>query len=134
MLYYARVWSLVFNEKKPVFSDEFQAWIHGPANPTIYRAFKSFDFSASHPDISAIDLTNEFSEKEKEILDMVWNVYGKYDGKYLETLTHSEEPWQVARQGLSELTASKNIITDESMISFYERRLETASRTSASNC
>lgn len=68
-----------------------------------------------------------FSVEEKEILDMVWNSYGKYDGKFLEQLTHEEEPWLKARQGLNPETASQSIITEDSMKTFYERRLQETS-------
>ena len=64
------------------------------------------------------------------MLDVVWNVYGKFDGKYLEQLTHTEEPWLNARRGLDADVASQNVITDESMKAFYERRLQEAGRAS----
>lgn len=125
LLYYAKAWGLVFNKGKKIFPDEFQAWIHGPANPKVYLTFKSFDFNASHPEFLDKDF-NLFAPEEKEVLDLVWNVYGKFDGKYLEALTHEEEPWLKARQGLDAETASQNIISDESMRDFYGRRLEAA--------
>lgn len=30
LLYYAQAWYLVYN-KKPLFNDDIEAWIHGPA-------------------------------------------------------------------------------------------------------
>ena len=52
---------------------------------------------------------------------MVWTVYGKYDGKYLEKLTHCEIPWQRAWNERSEDTEKEDsIITKESMKEYYK--------------
>src|SRR3989344_3343478 len=116
LLYYAKAWGLVFN-KKQIFPDEFQAWIHGPANPKVYQAFKGFDFTSPHPESAEINF-DVFSAKEREFLDMIWNVYGKFDGKYLEQLTHNEEPWQIARRDLDPAHPSQNLISDDLMRSY----------------
>ena len=65
---------------------------------------------------------------KKEVLDMVWDVYGKFDGKYLVNLTHTEEPWLKARQGLNQNSISQNIITNESMAAYYGQRLKQEAR------
>lgn len=127
ILYYAKAWNLVFNNGNKLFEDDFQAWVHGPANPKVWHHFNTFDFSSVHPELKD-EKFEDITEKEKEILDMVWGVYGKFDGKYLEALTHAEDPWLQARQGLEEKDISKNVITDDSMKSYYERRLKEAAR------
>lgn len=124
LVYYAQAWSLVYN-KKPLFKDEIQAWIHGPAIPNVWFEFKDFDFMISHPEIMNEDFS-KITKEEKEILDMVWNVYGKYDGNYLEMLTHNELPWQNARSNLLDSEPSKNIISLDLMQEYYEQRLEAA--------
>ena len=58
----------------------------------------------------------------------MWSVYGKYDGDYLEMLTHNELPWQKARSNLSELQPSQNVISIEIIKSYYEQRFEEAKR------
>ncbi len=128
LLYYTKAWGLVFNKGEEIFPDEFQAWIHGPANPKVYQTFKGFDFKAPHPEYADINF-DTFSPKEKEVLDMIWNIYGKFDGKYLELLTHEEEPWLNARQDLDADSASQNVISGESMRTFYERRFKETSGT-----
>lgn len=123
LLYYAKAWNLVFNKGDELFPDKFQAWVHGPANLAVWHYFQDFNFTKEHPEIT----TKKFkgiNKSEQKILDMVWSIYGKFDGKYLEMLTHSEEPWLKARQGLENTSISNNVITDESMISFYERRFK----------
>jgi len=61
-------------------------------------------------------------------LDIVWRSYGKFDGKYLEMLTHAEEPWRNARLGLNQKDISQNIISDKSMRAYYEQRSKEATR------
>src|SRR3989344_2225026 len=114
LLYYAKAWNLVFNKGGILFPDQFQAWVYGPVSPKIWDHFKDFDFSTTHPDLAEDNFPN-ITKKEKEVLDMVWGIYGKFDGKYLINLTHSEEPWLKARQGLNKDSLSQSVITDESM-------------------
>ena len=59
----------------------------------------------------------------REFLDNVWKVYGKYEARYLETLTHSELPWQNAREGLEIGDVSRNIIDIKFAGKYYEERL-----------
>jgi len=54
----------------------------------------------------------------------VWKVYGKFDSRYLEMLTHSEGPWQDARNNVQSYENSENEITTKSMKSFYSKKLE----------
>jgi uncharacterized phage-associated protein len=125
VLYYAKAWNLVLNKGKKLFVDDFQAWIHGPANAKVWHYFKGFNFSSQHPEIMSEKL-ELITEEDKKVLDLVWDIYGKFDGKYLEMLTHSEDPWLKARQGLSQDSVSQNVITDEAMKSYYGRRYEEA--------
>lgn len=127
LLYYAKAWNLVLNKGGKLFPDDFQAWVHGPANPKVWHYFQGFDFSHNHPEINS-EKFQSITEQEKTVLDTVWRSYGKFDGKYLEMLTHAEEPWLKARQGLNQKDISQNVISDESMQSYYERRFQEAGR------
>ena len=121
LLYYTQAWSLVINDK-PAFPDKFEAWIHGPVNYETWAEFKTFNFDDKHPDLKVNE--SLFSEKDKKILSIVWDVYGKFDGKYLETLTHTEDPWLRARAGINETDRSNQIISEGLMKSYYEKRLQ----------
>lgn len=121
LLYYAKAWSLVLKDGHNVFPDDFQAWVHGPANLKVWHHFQGFDFSASHPEITQ-EKFEQITSDEKEVLDVVWNSYGKFDGKYLEMLTHAEDPWLNARKGLDQKDLSQNVISEESIRAYYGRR------------
>jgi len=123
LLYYAKAWSLVLKKGHRIFPDDFQAWVHGPANPKVWHYFQGFNFSTQHPDITK-NKFEQITDDEKEVLDTVWTAYGKFDGKYLEMLTHAEDPWLNARQGLNQSDISQSIISEESMRSYYEQRFK----------
>ena len=115
LCYYAQAWHLVFNGK-PLFKEEFQAWVHGPACPDLWHVYKDFNWygiprSDCDPGI--------FSEEQIETLQAVWDAYGQYDGKYLEELTHQEQPWINARRGYDPGDKCTNIITHNSMVEYY---------------
>ncbi len=125
LVYYAQAWSLVLNDKK-LFNEPIEAWVHGPAVRSLYGQYKSFGFNPIVKDVEESSL--QVSEKDKGLLDQIWNVYGKLDAGYLEMLTHSEQPWQDARNGLQGHQSSDNELTDKSMKSFYSKKLEEAKK------
>lgn len=124
LVYYAQAWSLVLQDKK-IFDEKIEAWVHGPAIKSIYVKFKPFGFSsikkeADNAVIKSIPVSTQ------KLLDSVWNVYGGFDADYLEMLTHSESPWQEAREGLQSSENSENEISIKTMKVFYTQKLQAA--------
>lgn len=124
LVYYAQAWSLVLQDKK-IFDEKIEAWVHGPAIKSIYVKFKPFGFSsikkeADNAVIKSIPVSTQ------KLLDSVWNVYGGFDADYLEMLTHSESPWQEAREGLQSSENSENEISLKTMKVFYTQKLQAA--------
>jgi len=115
LLYYAQAWHLVF-EDKPLFKDNIEAWVHGPAVAIVYDQYKKFGREPIQEKINDLDIIDI---QDKDALDDVWNVYGKYDAEYLEVLTHNELPWQKAREQLDSDTPSNAIISLDVMKDFY---------------
>ena len=124
LLYYAQAWSLVLCKEK-LFKDKIEAWVHGPAIRNVYIEYKEFGFNPIQKEIET-DKINKIPEKIKKFLDKVWRVYGKLDAVYLEQLTHSEKPWQEARDGLQGHESSENVISIKSMRDFYSEKLKQA--------
>ena len=125
LVYYAQAWSLVLNNKK-LFSEPIEAWVHGPAVRSLYMQYKKFGFEPIAEEVKPDTL--KISSKTKELLDAVWNAYGKLDAGYLEILTHSEEPWREARKGLQHYENSENEISLKSMKSYYSEKLKEAKK------
>ncbi len=124
LVYYAQAWHLVFNNKR-LFKDPIEAWIHGPAVHSLWKKYKKFGFEKIDVDIPD-DFS--FSEKTKELLDVVWDKYGGFDARYLERLTHYERPWQDARDGLNVNEFSKVNLTASSMKKYYGEKLKEAEK------
>ncbi|MBU3979271.1 DUF4065 domain-containing protein [Patescibacteria group bacterium] len=116
LLYYAQAWYLAI-KNRPLFKDEIEAWIHGPTVRSVYNNFKKFGFNPITTEVNEKDLGNL---RDDELLNDVWQLYGKYDADYLEALTHNEKPWQTAREGLEFDESSDNIISQDSMKEYYK--------------
>ena len=123
LVYYAQAWSLVLNNKK-LFSDPIEAWVHGPAVRSLYVRYKKFGFDPIQEEVKANTLS--IAGQAKKLLDSIWKLYGKMDAGYLEMLTHSERPWQEAREGLQSFESSGNEISLKTMKSYYSEKLEKA--------
>ncbi|MFB5194271.1 Panacea domain-containing protein [Neobacillus sp. KR4-4] len=94
LVYYAQGWNLAIN-RKPLFQEEIRAWDHGPVVPELYYEYRSFGYFTIQNDKfnNKQNGKNIFSKAELKVLDQVWEEYGKFDGKFLEELTHQEDPW-----------------------------------------
>lgn len=114
-LYYIQGFYYAFY-KKFIFSDDCEAWIHGPVYREIYNRYSGYRFDpiekAENFDVSV------FSMSEKAILDSVVKNLCCYSGKVLEWFTHSESPWIETRGDLS-VDVSSDRIVDKEMIGSY---------------
>jgi len=123
LLYYAQVWYYTLFGVR-LFSEEMEAWVHGPVVRKVYGYYKEFNFSPIILKEGA--KSAELNEVEIRFLKNIWDVYGKYDANYLEALSHSEQPWQVARQGVESHAASDTKIHLKIAKAFYEQKIEKA--------
>lgn len=126
LLYYCQAWNLAIYKTR-LFEDNFQAWIHGPVNRTIYNRFRYTKNLYSQVDDS--DIRPEFnirsiSDSDKSFIDSVLEVYAEFTGTQLEQLTHSEEPWLKARQLYNPAQRCEEVIDDNVMMSCYAARLK----------
>lgn len=116
LCYYAQAWHLVLSKKNtPLFKGEFQAWVHGPVNPDLYNRYRQYGWDPILTRPENIDLDSS----EEQILNEVWDAYGGFDAKYLEALTHNEDPWKIAREGLPEDAYSNVVIKEKDMHKYY---------------
>ncbi len=111
-LYYIQGFYYAFY-KRFLFTEECQAWVHGPVYRDIYNRYRDYKFDS-------IECNNEvddsiFSSSEKAIFKSVANHICCYSGKVLEKFTHSEEPWLSARGELSETEPSDRVISKENI-------------------
>lgn len=115
LVYYAQVWSLVWDEK-PLFSEQFEAWAHGPVIPALYQAHKGL-FKVSAKNISG--KISALTANQKDTIDRVLAVYGKLTAQQLIDLTHWEAPWRNARGNMPAGTPCQNEISQTDIFEYY---------------
>lgn len=121
MVYYAQAWSLaLFNQ--PLLEEEIEAWAHGPVIPSLFNKYRGRGWENLEAPVKCPKFDKETDGLLKEVLE----VYGKYDAKYLERLTHNEGIWNEVRAGLSPERASNRIISKKRMRSYYLKLYEEA--------
>jgi uncharacterized phage-associated protein len=64
---------------------------------------------------------DNLSATEKETIDSVLEYYGDKPGYWLRELTHLEDPWIQAREGVPLMEHCENEITHEMMRLYYGR-------------
>lgn len=120
-LYYIQGFYYAFY-KSFLFSEDCQAWVHGPVYRDIYFRYRDYRFDpigkADDFDVSV------FSSGEKAIYDSVINNICCYSGKVLECFTHNETPWLTTRGDLPVSTPSDRII-DKALIGDYFSTIKT---------
>lgn len=115
-LYYVQGWSLAV-EGQPLFTDEIQAWKHGPVINSLWPKFTDYGKSAIAPHECADDGT--LSDRQRQLVEWVWSRYNQFSALKLSEMTHRETPWLQARAGLSSTADSREKISIESLRSFF---------------
>jgi uncharacterized phage-associated protein len=113
LLYYSQAWYLALADTT-LFSEDVEAWIHGPVVPRVFGAFKEYRWNVIDRAVCPLGEAAVI-----EHVDSVLEKYGKYGATELERLTHSEQPWIYARRGLAPDDPSRNVISKNHMKSFY---------------
>ena len=121
LCYYFKAWCLALYGEDLLPDSDFEAWVHGPVNPKLYRKYKSYYWQEIP---RRKDNSEKFSERELEILTSVWLSYGDMTGNALEAQTHAEQPWRKARAGVDEYTNCTRVIRKRDMKNYYRELYE----------
>ncbi len=107
LVYYSQAWYLG-NRKEELFSDDIEAWPHGPVIRSLYFDLRDYGASRIEHPITTMDLSDfprmkvtapvvENSE-DKEFLVQIWNTYKGYGAIQLSNMSHAkDEPWDIVR-------------------------------------
>lgn len=80
----------------------------------MYEEYKVFGYD----EIPQLTQTYKLNDREQIVIDSVYNAYGKFSGNELESITHSELPWQKARKDLEPYEASNEVISIDDMYDY----------------
>lgn len=125
LLYYVQGLSFALN-KREMFNENCEAWVHGPVYKDVYNIFKRFGYNViDDPKFVMFEGYKKYlSDEDKCVIDLVVNTFGQYGGKILEKTTHKESPWLSARNGYDEAIPSNEIIAKESIKNYFNKLLD----------
>lgn len=110
LLYFCQKESLK-NYNLSLFEDDFEAWVHGPVLPKIYKYYACYGWNT----IPSNCFKPMLFQQNKNIIEKTLDKYKLMSGRELEDLSHEEIPWLKAREGLLFFTSSNKTITKESI-------------------
>lgn len=112
LAYYAQGWHLALRDE-PIFEEDFEAWVHGPAIPALYQRFASFSAFPIPP--SAGNKVRKMKPAVHNQLFSALKEYGMAGPSTLEFMVRSEPPWRQARGNTAPMAACSTIITKDRM-------------------
>lgn len=115
LCYYSQAWALVWDDA-PLFNEEFEAWANGPVCRELFLKTKG-KYSVSAADET--DGDNDLNTDQTDTIDRVLEHYGDRNAQWLSQLTHMEDPWNEAREGIPAGAGCDRVITKESMARYY---------------
>lgn len=100
-----------------LFTEECEAWVHGPVYREIYFRYRDYHFDPIAGNKSYDD--SVLTVSEKAVFDSVINNLCCYSGKILEQFTYNETPWLDARGDLPLASPSERIISRDSIGAYF---------------
>lgn len=125
MLYFIQgIYMVLFGVE--LFSEDCEAWAHGPVFREVYDVFKNFKYNPID-DTRFSMFQNRFSELSdnvKQVINLVVESFGMYSGKTLEQITHNEAPWKDARANCLPDEPSNEVISKEAIKKYFSEVAE----------
>lgn len=117
LVYYAQAWSVALLNQ-PLFPEEIEAWAHGPVVEGVYQKYKEYRYDA----IPRSPRKPSFTPQELTVLEDVLAIYGEHSARFLEDLTHDEDPWRTTWGDRPPTSRSRQQIPLARMRNFYRRQ------------
>lgn len=94
LAYFAHGWHLEMY-KTPLFSNDVEAWQHGPVVPEVYHSFRRQGVVVSD---TLPSFQPEFDGVVQSLLEQIYTIYGGLTAFTMSSITHEAGgPWAVAR-------------------------------------
>lgn len=121
LAYIAQGYALV-EMGEPLFDELFEAWQFGPVLPSLYHECKVYKNGNITDYLQDVDLRTSRSSpaplptddvEVNQIIDFVWENYGKQSATALSDWTHAKGgPWYAVTNGGTEIMRNKDISND----------------------
>lgn len=128
LLYYCDAYHLAYFDQELV-EDSFEAWVHGPVSRKVYNSLKDksmlyAELGYSHSPGEDVDRDfKELTQDQQDLVNSILIDLSTWTGPDLERATHNERPWIEKRIGCSEADKCDEIISKETMRTFYKDEL-----------
>lgn len=119
LVYYAQAWAVTLLGRQ-LFEEQVEAWAHGPVVDVVYQEYKGYGYGG----LPRSRRKPQFAPEERVLLEDVLAVYGEHSAKFLEVLTHSEQPWEAVWGARPATSRSQREIPLSRMREFYQRQYE----------
>lgn len=130
LVYYCDAYSLAYFGK-PLITDDFEAWVHGPVCRRLYDSLK--DKSKLYSDVAyttdKTDVDKEFATltfDQQSLINNILSQLSSWSSFELEASTHQEDPWKNARRGYNEADKCSVIINKDDMKEYYRKEIVNA--------
>ncbi|MBZ7936520.1 DUF4065 domain-containing protein [Campylobacter sp. B0100352/1] len=114
LVYFAHAMSLATYER-PLVRETFQAWPYGPVNVAIYQELQGSGKKEITKLLKADDDSIDLDEESKNIIEAVYNKFGKKNAWELSEISHNDSPWKKVFQ-----ENKSNAIQNEDIIEYYK--------------
>jgi len=118
LVYYCQAWSIVW-DSKPLYKENIEAWVNGPVVRELYKKHKGMYEIKKDSSIANLGDASKLNENQIETIDAVIKYYGDRSSQWLSDLTHKEDPWRKAREGLLDGERGNKIISLASLEEYY---------------
>lgn len=118
LLYYVQGFYIAL-EGRVLFDDEIEAWTHGPVVREMYQAYQMYGYDSIDRVHGRVG--DRLTDRQREVIADVWLVFRSYTAKTLEQLVQSEDPWQIARAGLSTYESAYRVVDVDVLGDFVRR-------------
>jgi uncharacterized phage-associated protein len=114
LVYYSQAWSVVW-EGRALFDARIEAWSNGPVVPELYAVHRGQFMVAAWP----LGDSGKLGAEDQGTVVAVCDYYGDKSPQWLSDLTHAEDPWRNARQGIPEGERGSVEITLAALEEYY---------------
>ena len=128
LVYYCHGWMLgIYGE--PMIKQDIRAWKYGPVEVSLFHALKKHGPNKIEQPIW-LARRQQFSPREKLVIDQSLEIYGILDGMFLSEMTHAPgSPWDEVMKDKGEGAIIPNELIESEFKEKFDRHLKRTGQT-----